>query len=119
MDNNYYKGNEKGMTKEMIDKCSKFELQLRWAVKSNFVHMTNKEFSEIAALYKSVYGEGLTTSQMTCNTCRLKALKRLGNDYFESVQAIALKEKEERLAEMGAVIQPKKKGGRKKKIDID
>lgn len=104
------------MTREQYEKCTKWEQQLKWAVRSNFVHMSNREFSEIAAAYKEVFGEGLTLSQMTCNTCRLKALVRLGKDYFETKDEFAKQEKEERMTEEET---PKKKGGRKKKIDID
>lgn len=110
------------MTEELFEKCGAYEQQLRWAVRSNFVHMTNSEFAKVAALYKEVYGEGLTPAQMTCATCRLRALQRLGNDYFNQQQEMAKKEEEIRkeIEAKGGVIQPeKKKGGRKKKIDIN
>ena len=104
------------MTKEQYEKISEYEQQLRWAVKSNFIHMTNTEFSKLAMMYKEFYGEALTQSQMTCNTCRLRALQRLGNDYFAYQQQMADEQKEERLDEP----QPTKTNkGRKKKIDIE
>ena len=101
------------MTKELYEKCKAYEQQFRWAIKSSFVHMSSTEFSKVAALYKEAFGEGLTTSQMTCNTCRLNALKRLGDEYFKMQQELAEEAKEERTQET-----EKKKSGRKKKIDI-
>lgn len=102
------------MTQEQYEKCKEWEQQLRWAVKSNFVHMNNTDFSKVAAIYKEVFGEGLTLAQMTCNTCRLRALKRLGEDYFNYEQKLAQEAKEERTQEP-----EKKKVGRPKKINID
>lgn len=99
------------MTKEQFEKCQAYEKELRWAGKSNFVHMTNTEFSEIAKLYKEIYGEGLTLSQMTCNTCRLRAMKRIYEDFEKYQQEIAKEQKEDRIT--------KKKAGRPPKIDIN
>lgn len=106
------------MTKEQIERCNEFAQNFRWAIRSNFVHMTNGEFSKVANIYKDVFGETLTQSQMTCNTCRLKALKRLGEVYEAELQRIAEEQKEERI-ENADNQEVKKKGGRKKKIDID
>lgn len=102
------------MTQEQFEKCKEWEKELRWAWKSSFVHMSNTEFSKVAAIYKDVFGEGLTVSQMTCNTCRLKALSRLAESYFAMQQELAEKEKEERIEDT-----EKKKAGRKKKINMD
>ena len=102
------------MTREQYEKCKEWEQQLRWAVKSNFVHMNNTDFSKVAAIYKDVFGEGLTLAQMTCNTCRLRALKRLGESYLDMQQKLAQEAKEERTQEP-----EKKKAGRPKKINID
>lgn len=110
------------MTQEQYDKCSAWEKELRWAVRSSFVHMTNADFAKLAAIYKEVYGEGLTPSQMTCNTCRLRALQRLGGDYFSLQQEKAVEEAEIRkeIEAKGGVVQPeKRKTGRKKKIEIN
>jgi hypothetical protein len=101
------------MTIEQFEKCKDFEQQFRWAVNSNFLHMSNTEFNKIAALYLEVFGEALTRNQMTCNTCRLKAMQRLGNDYFTTQQTIAEEDKKNRIEEKP------KKSGRPKKIDLD
>lgn len=101
------------MTREQVEKCNEYEQELRWAVKSNFVHMSNTEFSKIASLYKEVFGKALTVNQMTCNTCRLNAMKELGNDYFASRDKYTI---EDRDKEKDTT---KKKVGRPKKINID
>lgn len=121
------------MTNEQIVKCSQFDKEFKWATRSNFVHMSNREFSVIAALYKDVFGEALSKTQMTCNTCRLNAIKRLASAYYDAVQEQAELEKAKRLEEnelkenKSKSPAPKKKGttttqkksGRPKKIDID
>ena len=103
------------MTKEQYEELSKWSQQLRWAKLSNFIHLNNSEFGEIAALYAEVYGEGLTQSQKGCNTCRLKAMKRLYDSFEAYEQELASQQKEERVENQ----EVKKKAGRKKKIDID
>ena len=104
------------MTKEQYEKLKKWEQQLRWAALSSFIHLNNAEFGEIANIYAEVYGESLTQSQKGCNTCRLRAMKRLYSSVQEYLQEIASEQKEERTEE---VEETKKKPGRKKKIDID
>lgn len=105
------------MTEEVYEKCLPWEQQFRWAVRSNFLHLTNREFGEIANLYKEAFNEELTPRQKTCNTCRLKAMTRLGNEFFAYQQELAKKQKEEALNEDPEP--EKKKGGRKKKIDLN
>ncbi len=109
------------MTREEVELCSKWEQEFRWAIRSNFVHMSQGEFNEIARLYKDILGVGMNKSQMTCNTCRLAAIKALGNAYFESrdryIKEDREKEKEEQLA--AETTTKNKKGGRPKKINID
>lgn len=106
------------MTQEQYEKLKKWEQPLRWAALSSFIHLNNAEFGEIANIYAEIYGEGLTTSQKGCNTCRLRAMKRLYNSVQEYLQQIASEQKEERTEEE-KVEETKKKPGRKKKIDID
>ena len=102
------------MTQELYEKCQPWAQHFRWACKSNFLHLSNREFGEIAKLYTEVFGEQLTPAQMTCNTCRLRAMQRLGNEYEAYEQKIADEQKEQRLNEVTDA--EKKKGGRKKKI---
>ena len=103
------------MTREQYDKLQQYEQELRYAVRMNFMSLSNGKFGEIMTIYKEMYGEMLNKSQMGCSTCRLNALKRIGNDYFGFQQELAKKEKEERLSETTT----KKKAGRPKKIDLD
>ena len=101
------------MTREEVKTLERFEQIFRWAIRSNFVHLSQSEFNEIAKYYKDILGVGMTKSQMTCNTCRLNAIKALGNAYFESRDEYIKEDRE--LEEQ----KPKKKAGRPRKIDID
>lgn len=110
------------MTKEQYERLQKFEAELRYAVRMNFMSMTNGKFAELVMIYKDLYGQELNKRQMGCSTCRLNALKRLGKDYFAHQQELAEKEKAERLekAKESTVDEPKKKkAGRPRKIDLD
>ena len=105
------------MTKEQFEECSKYEQEFRWAIRSNFVHMDQGTFNDVARLYKEILGVGMTKSQMTCGTCRLNALKALGKDYFDTMDVIAKQQSEQAKQETEEA--PKKKGGRPKKIKVD
>lgn len=121
------------MTKEQFEKLQAFEQQLLWAIKSNFIHMSSGEFNTIAGIYADVYKVPLTRAQSSCNTCRLKALKQLGEDYFKKKTEIEEKAKkaEEKKASEKASEKPNKttknnkgtstsKGaGRPPKIDLN
>lgn len=102
------------MTREQFEECKKYEQEFRWAVRSNFVHMSQSEFNEIARLYREILGVTLNKSQLTCNTCRLNALKALGNDFFATMDRVAKEDKETAVEEET----PKKKVGRPKKINV-
>lgn len=104
------------MTREQVEQCKEFEQDFRWAINTNFIHMDNTRFSKVAKLYKDILGVAMTKNQMTCNTCRLNAMKALGNDYFASRDAFAKEDREKEKEEAEA---PKKKAGRPRKIDID
>ena len=105
------------MTKEQFEECRKYEQEFRWAIRSNFVHMSQGDFNEVARLYKEILGVSMNKSQMTCNTCRLNALKALGKDYFDTMDIIAKEQQESALQE--EIEAKKKKGGRPKKINIE
>ncbi len=109
------------MTKEQYERLEKFEAELRYAVRMNFMSMTNGKFAELTMIYKDLYGQELNKRQMGCSTCRLNALKRLGKDYFAYQQELAEKEKAERLnvEEPKSEEPKKKKAGRPRKIDLD
>ena len=92
------------MTKEQLEKLSKYEKELNYAVKLNFMNLGNGVFNEILKVYEELYNSTLTKSQYNCASCRLKALKKIGEDYF------AAKEEAEKEAE-------KKKPGRPKKME--
>lgn len=91
-----------------IERLKEFEKAMRNAVKNDFVHLSSSEFNKIAEVYNEVFTP-LRKSQMACNTCRLKALKQLGELYYSTM------EKGEK-SEKGEKVESKKKGGRPKKI---
>lgn len=70
------------MKKELFETLSKYEKELNYAVKLNFMHLGNGDFNTLMEVYKELYGSTLNRSQMNCSTCRLSALKKLGKDYF-------------------------------------
>ena len=118
------------MTKESYEKLKPYEQVFRWAIYSNFVHMSAGEFNTLAGLYNEVYKTPITKAQSTCNACRLRALKQLGNDYFAKQQEIAKREEKKKqqqeqqdkaLTELQTMQgeQEKKPVGRPKSIDLD
>lgn len=73
--------NTKKLTKEQYEKLLPYEKHIISAYKNSFVHMAGSDFIKVADIYKEIYGAGLTRSQMGCNTCRLNALRQLGELY--------------------------------------
>lgn len=71
----------KKLTKEQYESLKPYEKNLVNAYKHSFVHMPGEEFEKVAAIYTQVFGESLTKSQMGCNSCRLNALRKLGELY--------------------------------------
>ena len=104
------------MTKEDIALLEKWEETFQLAIKANFVRMSAREFGEFAKDYNKFHTP-LTTSQMNCNTCRLRAITLLGNEYFKAKNDIAIMEMEER--KKNAEDNNKKKVGRPRKIKME
>lgn len=98
------------MNNEQLDVCQKYESVLGRAVKKNFLHISNSEFGEIAEVYDEVFTP-LTKRERNCNSCRLKAIKKLGEKYFEELENAKVQAEE--------VITTVKKRGRPKKINLD
>ena len=71
----------KKLTKEQYENLQPYEKNLINAYKHSFVHMAGGDFSKVADIYAEVFGTPLTKSQMGCNTCRLNALRKLGELY--------------------------------------
>ena len=103
------------ITKEIYTKLKDQEKVLKNAVNMDFVHLSAEEFKMFAEIYTEVFGVSLTRSQMNCNSCRLKALKDLGKEYFKVAVSFEQLEKEEQ----EIVNQQVKKRGRPKKIDVE
>lgn len=83
----------KRLTKEQYEKLQPYETNIKNAVKNSFVHMAATDFNKVADIYAEVFGVQLTKSQRGCNTCRLNALKKLGEVYNEYTQKNEEKEK--------------------------
>lgn len=103
------------ITKEIYTKLKDQEKVLKNAVNMDFVHLSALEFKMFAEIYTEVFGVSLTRSQMNCNSCRLKALKDLGKEYFKVATSFEQLDKEEQ----EIVNQQAKKRGRPKKIDVE
>lgn len=71
----------KKITEEQYKKLVPWEKEILAAYKNSFVHMLGTEFLKVAEIYKEITGTALTKSQMGCNTCRLNALRKLGEMY--------------------------------------
>lgn len=69
------------LTKEQYEKLKPYEKHILAAYRQSFVHMPGDEFTKVAEIYAEVFKEALTKSQMGCNTCRLNALRKLGELY--------------------------------------
>lgn len=98
------------LTKEQYEKLTPWKKDILAAYKNSFIHVSGPDFLKIAALYKEIMREELTQRQMGCNTCRLNALRKLGELYANYKPK---KEEEEEKEE-----EPKpKRPGRPKKLD--
>ena len=71
---------EEKLSKEQYEKLTPYKDALRSAVRNSFVHVTSTEFQKIADIYNEIYSP-LRKNQMGCNTCRLNALRKLGELY--------------------------------------
>ena len=69
------------LTKKQYEELTPYKDQLRAAYKNSYVHMGGNEFLKVAEIYKEVFENPLSKSQMGCNTCRLNALRKLGEMY--------------------------------------
>lgn len=93
------------LTKENYEKLKPYERHLVSAYKNSFVHMSGSDFQVVAGIYKDVYGESLTRSQMNCNSCRLSTLRKLGELYSKYTEKETEKETEKKETKRG---RPKK-----------
>ena len=87
---------DKKLTKEEYESLKPYEKNLKAAYKHSYVHMTGEDFSKVAVLYAEIMGEALTKSQMGCNTCRLNALRKLGELYDNYEKKLEAKETKKR-----------------------
>ena len=71
------------MKQEIYLQLLPIERQLKSAQQSNYARLSAAEFEKFCNLYKDTYGVELTRNEKNCNTCRLKAIKKIAKDYFE------------------------------------
>ena len=69
------------MTLEQYTALIPWENVLTLAIEHSFIHLTNKEFGEIHTIYAELFG-ALPKHKLNCNTCRLKAIQKLADEYF-------------------------------------
>lgn len=84
------------LTKEQYEKLKPWEKDLKAAVKNSYVHMSGTDFQKIAEIYADVFGVALRKGQMGCNTCRLNALRKLGELYLNYTEKEEKKEVKKR-----------------------
>lgn len=71
------------MTKDIYQKLEPWRGQLKSCVKSKFIRLSQGEMKVINGIHKELFGTELSKSQMTCNTCRLNACVRIGNEIIK------------------------------------
>lgn len=80
------------LTKEQYEKLKPYEKDIKAAYKNSFLHMPGSDFIKVAAIYTEITGKALTKSQMSCNTCRLNTLRKLGELYVQYTESLERKE---------------------------
>lgn len=71
------------MKNEIYLKLQPIERQLKSAQVSNYARLSASEFAQFCDTYKEHFGVELTRNEKNCNTCRLKAIKKIAADYFQ------------------------------------
>lgn len=72
------------MTNKQYTALKPYEFQFQSAVKNGFVRLSMVDFKNIIApIYNELFDEKLTTAELNCGRCRLKAIQRLGEAYFK------------------------------------
>lgn len=59
------------------------ERQLKSVQISSYARLSAKEFEAFCETYKDIFGVELTKNEKNCNICRLKALKKVADEYFK------------------------------------
>ena len=104
------------LTKEQYESLKPYAKHIISAYKNSFLHMSGTDFLKVAELYKDIFNETITKARMSCNTCRLNALRKLGELYV----AYEAKEKERAQKETADNQEPKEekpKRTRTKKLE--
>lgn len=70
------------MTKKQYEALAWAESKFNLAVNSGYVHITRTEFEKVLVTYQEIYGETLSKGQKACPRCVLRAMQKLGKDWF-------------------------------------
>lgn len=70
------------MKKEIREALKAYEKHLNTAKYANFIRLMPNESKELCELYEKHFGKPLTKAELNCGSCKLKAIKRLADDYF-------------------------------------
>lgn len=70
------------MTKDIYTKLTEFKKQIDSAMRTNYASFAHDDFIRFCEVYKEHYGVALTASEKSCSACKLRALKRIGADYY-------------------------------------
>ena len=70
------------INKEQYLKLLPLERQLRSGLMNNYARLSVVEFEAFCALYAEIYGAPLSKSEASCNSCKLKAIKKVANEFF-------------------------------------
>ena len=98
------------LSKEQYEKLTPYKDALKSAYKSSFVRISSTDFNKVAEVYNEVF-QPLRKGQMGCNTCRLNALRKLGELYYTYVPEEEKVDEEEKTEEKKT-----NKKGRPKKL---
>lgn len=80
------------LTKEQYEALTPYKDALKSAYKNSFVRVSGSDFIKIAEVYNKIF-QPLRKGQMGCNTCRLNALKKLGELYANYTEEAQEEEK--------------------------
>lgn len=74
------------MTKEFYLRLKPFEKKLDSAIRSNYVHFPKRDFDVFQSVYEEYYGKPLTAQEKSCSVCKLRAVQKIGKEYFAYIE---------------------------------
>lgn len=72
------------ITKEQYEKLSKYDRPLECAYKANYAHIAPNEMRHVLEIYYGPEWDKQVPKQVfSCSHCKLKELKKIGEEYYE------------------------------------